>query len=112
MQALLLMLGFVVVIRGEGMLAVQDNEVRSVKDLSGIWRFKVTTRTNKKGVHHNGVPISLLFHPQADLMNVGMKEKWWLRPLEGQLQDMPVPASYNDITQGARFAIGVSLMHT
>ncbi|ELR23147.1 glucuronidase, beta, putative [Acanthamoeba castellanii str. Neff] len=50
---------------GAGMLQVQDNPARSVKDLSGIWRFK----------------------------------RWWLRPLAAPLLHMPVPASYNDITQ-------------
>ncbi len=32
---------------------------------------------------------------------MGVTERWWLKPLAAPLLHMPVPASYNDITQGA-----------
>jgi hypothetical protein len=91
---------------GAGMLQVQDNSARSVKDLSGIWRFKVRSRSL------SSVALSLRFRsfplsppcPQQDEHNVGMTERWWLKPLRTPLLTMPVPASYNDITQGTRLA--------
>ncbi|HMB01416.1 MAG TPA: beta-glucuronidase [Spirochaetota bacterium] len=56
------------------MLYPRKSETRDVKDLSGIWRFKI------------------------DRHNKGLKEKWFLKPLANTIP-MPVPASYNDITQ-------------
>ena len=56
------------------MLYPQDNETREVKDLSGIWRFKLD--------------------PKAE----GRRGRWWSRPLD-QTIAMPVPSSYNDVTQ-------------
>lgn len=58
------------------MLYPKENEVREVKNLSGIWRFKV------------------------DKEDKGLKEEWYLKPLEDAIL-MPVPSSYNDITQDA-----------
>lgn len=56
------------------MLYPRESEGREVKDLSGIWKFKV------------------------DKENKGLKEEWYLKPLEDTIL-MPVPSSYNDITQ-------------
>ena len=59
------------------MLFPIDNEIRQVKELNGIWKFK------KDGYFRQG-----------------FEEKWYENPLEGVI-DMPVPASYNDITTDA-----------
>ena len=56
------------------MLYPIESFTREVKDLSGIWRFKV------------------------DYENVGFDQKWYHQNLEDTIS-MPVPASYNDITQ-------------
>jgi len=56
------------------MLYPRESESRDVKDLSGIWDFKL------------------------DAQNVGREQKWFARPLTETIP-MPVPASYNDITQ-------------
>lgn len=58
------------------MLFPKDTLTREIKDLSGIWRFK------------------------ADPDNRGREEKWHHQPLQDTIP-MPVPASYNDITQDA-----------
>ncbi len=58
------------------MLSPSDNQVREVKDLSGIWRFKVDRRGE------------------------GRAERWYARALRDTIP-MPVPASYNDLTQDA-----------
>lgn len=54
------------------MLYPIENKVREVKNLSGIWNFKVDTD------------------------NVGFSEKWYERPLTDTIP-MAVPASYNDV---------------
>jgi len=56
------------------MLYPRESETREVKDLSGIWEFKV------------------------DRTDEGRKAGWGAQPLTGTMP-MPVPASYNDITQ-------------
>ncbi len=56
------------------MLYPQENESRELRDLSGIWRFK------------------------RDPRNEGRRERWFARPLPGTIA-MPVPSSYNDVTQ-------------
>ncbi|MBQ4109676.1 MAG: beta-glucuronidase [Clostridia bacterium] len=56
------------------MLYPSENAFREVKDLCGIWNFK------------------------ADNSGVGNSEKWYENKLENTIL-MPVPASYNDITQ-------------
>lgn len=56
------------------MLYPLENEIRQVKVLNGIWRFKKEER-----------------------MNQGVEEKWYLEPLKNTIE-MPVPSSYNDIT--------------
>lgn len=58
------------------MLYPRESEAREVKDLSGIWEFK------------------------ADKNNEGFEKKWFASPLEDTIM-MPVPASYNDMTQDA-----------
>lgn len=58
------------------MLYPRESETREVKDLSGIWKFKI------------------------DKGNEGYAKKWYAEPLSDTIL-MPVPASYNDITQDA-----------
>ncbi|MBY0010846.1 beta-glucuronidase [Paenibacillus typhae] len=58
------------------MLFPKDTLTREIKDLSGIWRFK------------------------PDPGNQGREEEWFKSPLQATIP-MPVPASYNDITQDA-----------
>src|SRR6185312_5334721 len=58
------------------MLYPQESESREVKDLSGIWNFKVDPR------------------------GTGQRDTWFAAPLVEPIS-MPVPASYNDITQDA-----------
>ena len=58
------------------MLYPQESESREIKDLSGIWSFK------------------------ADREGRGIAEQWYASPLRDSIA-MPVPASYNDITQDA-----------
>ena len=56
------------------MLYPIENEIRQVKSLNGIWRFRRETHFGQ-----------------------GFEERWYERPLES-IVEMPVPASYNDIT--------------
>lgn len=56
------------------MLYPIENEIRQVKCLNGIWKFKKEERLNQ-----------------------GIEEKWYEKPLT-DCTEMPVPASYNDIT--------------
>lgn len=56
------------------MLYPIENEIRQVKNLNGIWKFKKENRFGQ-----------------------GMEEKWYEYPLKDSIE-MPVPASYNDIT--------------
>jgi len=56
------------------MLYPRESETREIKDLSGIWEFKV------------------------DKDNEGYEKQWFKKPLKDTIV-MPVPASYNDITQ-------------
>ncbi|ADU28966.1 beta-glucuronidase [Evansella cellulosilytica] len=56
------------------MLYPRESESRQLRTLSGLWRFK------------------------ADYLHEGRKQNWQMSPLEGTI-NMPVPASYNDITQ-------------
>ncbi|MBA7518928.1 Beta-glucuronidase [subsurface metagenome] len=57
------------------MLYPKESETREVKDLSGVWKFKV------------------------DYDNIGRKQEWNKFPLDKNVIEMPVPSSYNDITQ-------------
>lgn len=56
------------------MLYPVESETRELKDLSGLWEFR------------------------ADKAGEGFSRKWFAAPLAGTMP-MPVPASYNDITQ-------------
>ena len=56
------------------MLFPIENEIRQVKYLNDVWRFRKEGRLGQ-----------------------GFDEKWYDRPLQDWM-DMPVPASYNDIT--------------
>lgn len=56
------------------MLFPVENEIRQVKFLNGIWKFR-----------------------KEDRLYQGTEEKWYERPLRNCME-MPVPASYNDIT--------------
>ena len=56
------------------MLYPIENEIRQVKNLCGIWKFRKEERFQQ-----------------------GMDEKWYEKPLKNVIE-MPVPASYNDIT--------------
>ena len=56
------------------MLYPIENEIRQVKNLCGIWKFKKDNRFNQ-----------------------GFDEKWYEKPLS-DFREMPVPSSYNDIT--------------
>ncbi|XP_074636652.1 beta-glucuronidase-like [Acropora palmata] len=63
-----------------GMLFPRDSESREVKDLSGFWNFRADMSANR---------------------NAGFEGKWFSKPLwqTGDVIAMPVPSSYNDITQ-------------
>lgn len=68
----------------DGLLFPRESESREIKDLSGLWNFKVDNSTGRK---------------------VGFEEEWWLKPLcqqTGEAITMPVPSSYNDITTDRR----------
>lgn len=56
------------------MLYPVENEIRQVKILNGIWRFRC-----------------------EEELEQGFSEKWYENPLKDYIE-MPVPASYNDIT--------------
>lgn len=74
------------------LLFPRDSETRESKSLDGIWKFR----------------LSPALKPE-----IGFKEQWyskknnWLLQ-EGNIWDMPVPSSYNDITtqQNVRDFVG------
>lgn len=57
----------------------RESETRSIKDLSGKWRFQIDDSASR---------------------HLSFDQKWWTVNLPNWI-DMPVPASYNDITQNA-----------
>ncbi|XP_042149825.1 beta-glucuronidase [Ixodes scapularis] len=67
---------------GGSLLYPRESESREVKLLDGVWKFRVCTQEDQ---------------------DAGFREKWFARPLEksGRVIPMPVPASFNDITQNA-----------
>ncbi|XP_014679700.1 PREDICTED: beta-glucuronidase-like isoform X2 [Priapulus caudatus] len=64
-----------------GMLYPRDSESRETKELSGMWSFRTS----------------------GSDQDAGFREQWYSKPLSqtGPVIPMPVPASYNDITQDA-----------
>ncbi|XP_063002456.1 beta-glucuronidase [Elgaria multicarinata webbii] len=67
----------------EGMLYPRESPSRELKELSGIWSFRAD------------------WSQQRD---AGFAEQWYKQPLRqsGPVMDMPVPASFNEITQDPR----------
>ncbi|CAG7830199.1 unnamed protein product [Allacma fusca] len=63
-----------------GILYPQDSESREVKSLDGIWNFRVAPRHQPE---------------------LGFQQAWYSQPLKqtGETDLMPVPSSYNDVTQ-------------
>lgn len=64
-------------VQAQGMLTPQVSESRLIQDLSGVWQFR------------------------CDFDNNGIQQEWWKRPLQSTIP-MPVPSSYNDITESAK----------
>ena len=66
-----------------GLLFPKDSPTRLVKNLDGVWHFRADFSENR---------------------NAGFDEKWWEKPLSssGDTMKMPVPSSFNDITQDAK----------
>ncbi|XP_013875102.1 beta-glucuronidase [Austrofundulus limnaeus] len=69
-----------VLLLDNGMLFPRESSSRELKELNGLWAFRADRSPNR---------------------NQGFEEAWFKRRLEetGPVIDMPVPASYNDITQ-------------
>uniref|UniRef100_A0A8C0GZC7 Beta-glucuronidase n=1 Tax=Chelonoidis abingdonii TaxID=106734 RepID=A0A8C0GZC7_CHEAB len=65
---------------GRGMLYPRESASRELKELNGIWSFRAD------------------FSPQRDK---GFVQQWYRKPLRqsGPVIDMPVPASFNELTQ-------------
>lgn len=63
-----------------GMLFPRESESREVKDLCGFWNFRADMSANRMA---------------------GFEQSWFAKPLwqTGNVIPMPVPSSYNDITQ-------------
>ncbi|XP_064620167.1 beta-glucuronidase-like isoform X2 [Lineus longissimus] len=63
-----------------GMLYPRDSESREIKSLDGMWKFRIDASRSRAE---------------------GLTQKWYTKPLEetGPVIPMPVPSSYNDITQ-------------
>ena len=66
-----------------GFLFPKDSPTRLVKSLDGVWHFRADFSENR---------------------NAGFDEKWWENPLSstGDIIKMPVPSSFNDITQDSK----------
>ena len=66
-----------------GLLYPKDSPSRLVKSLDGVWHFRADFSSNR---------------------NAGFEQQWWTKPLEtsGDVIRMPVPSSFNDITQDAK----------
>uniref|UniRef100_H3BHV9 Beta-glucuronidase n=2 Tax=Latimeria chalumnae TaxID=7897 RepID=H3BHV9_LATCH len=66
-----------------GMLYPKDSPSRELKELNGLWSFRADF---------------------SDRRDQGFQQQWYSRPLResGPIIDMPVPASFNDITQDAK----------
>ncbi|CAN9501606.1 unnamed protein product [Ophioblennius macclurei] len=66
--------------QSSGMLFPRESSSRELKELNGLWAFRADNSPNR---------------------NRGFEESWYRQRLSetGPVIDMPVPASYNDITQ-------------
>nr|XP_006641056.1 PREDICTED: beta-glucuronidase [Lepisosteus oculatus] len=66
-----------------GMLFPKESPSREVKEVNGVWKFRADF---------------------SDSRNAGFEEQWFKRRLEetGPVSDMPVPASFNDMSQDPR----------
>lgn len=64
----------------DGLLYPRDTETRLVHSLNGIWSFRLSPTWDQEA---------------------GFRDEWFSRPLvdSGPVISMPVPASYNDVTQ-------------
>ena len=73
----------VLALNSYGLLFPKDSPTRLVTDLDGVWHFRAD------------------FSPTR---NAGFEEEWWTKPLAstGDVIKMPVPSSFNDITQDAK----------
>jgi len=60
------------------LLRPQDSETREIKSLDGFWRFRLAPELD----------------PEA-----GFRQRWFQHGLGGDASLMPVPSSFNDITQ-------------
>ena len=58
-----------------GLLQPQDSESRELKDLDGLWRFRI------------------------DFRGAGFAQRWYAGPLPAPTQAMAVPSSYNELSQ-------------
>lgn len=67
----------------QGLLYPRESETREVRSLDGMWKFAKSDP----------------FHP-----NEGLTEKWYAKDLKNftSVIDMPVPSSYNDVTEDAK----------
>ncbi|XP_042298437.1 beta-glucuronidase [Sceloporus undulatus] len=66
--------------RAGGLLSPKESPSREVKDLGGLWGFRADW---------------------SEQRDAGFAGRWYLQPLRqsGPVMDMPVPASFNEITQ-------------
>lgn len=84
LKMLLLALNFLAWITAShgGILYPRASESRELLTLDGMWRFTTTNRSNQ---------------------NQGFEERWFSKSLHevADIMDMPVPSSYNDVTQDA-----------
>ena len=70
------------IVCSESLLYPRESETREIKELNGKWQFRIDDSADR---------------------NQSFREQWWEKPLadSGHVIDMPVPASYNDITQNS-----------
>ncbi|ODM98568.1 Beta-glucuronidase [Orchesella cincta] len=80
LSLLLGLCGLVCFTESKGILFPQESETRERKSLDGIWQFRIAPRNDPE---------------------LGFRNEWFKRPLQetGEVTLMPVPSSYNDITQ-------------
>ncbi|XP_046565754.1 beta-glucuronidase-like [Haliotis rubra] len=73
-------MGFVLGVAGKGMLYPRESESRDMKNLDGMWNFRADSSPSRKQ---------------------GFDQNWFKSPLSqtGPVIPMPVPSSFNDITQ-------------